>query len=551
MSLRKVGAQLAPGDDPLDQTEAPLPDRRHIALFYQTGQQLPTVDHAKGLYLWDTEGNRYLDGCSGAFAATLGHGDEAVIARARAQLDKVAFAYRTQFLNEPASELANLLAALSPPELNRVFLVNSGSEGVETAIKLARQYWWATGNRGKHFVIARRPSYHGATLGALSCSDYAPLNIPFRSLLLPFQKVSAPYCYHCPLDKEYPSCNVACAHELERLIHVLDPANVAAFIAEPIGGASTGAAVPPDEYFPIIERICHENDVLLIIDDVLTGCGRTGRFYGFQHWNVVPDIVVLSKGLSGGYTPIGAVLAGDDVVRPVVDSGGFQHGHTYAGNPLSAAIAAEVVRQTIERGLIQNAAEMGVHLHKRLHDLKAKYAIIGDVRGRGLLAGIEFVCDRREREPFPSQWYVALAATDIARSRGLLIYPRRSLSGLVGDHVLIAPPLIVDRAGIDEIIGIFDATLGDLTRQLKSFIDEKAAVDDDRTFKRYLAALDVTPDVPTLQELTRDPRADVTWTMQSDELDVAPPESMDGPQPSRRRRSHRPSASPPDPKDET
>ncbi|MFW5739092.1 MAG: aspartate aminotransferase family protein, partial [Myxococcota bacterium] len=326
MSLLKVGNHGLALHDAITEPEAPIPDRRHVALFYQSGKQLPTVSHAKGLYLWDTEGNRYLDGCSGAFSANLGHGDEAVIQRAVEQLGKVAFAYRTQFANEPASELANLLAALSPPELNRVFLVNSGSEGVETAIKLARQYWWAIGDRGKHFVIARRPSYHGATLGALSASDYAPLNVPFRPLLLPMHKVAAPYCYHCPLEKEYPGCNIACAHELEKLIHVLDPENIAAFITEPIGGASTGAAVPPDEYFPIIERICHDNNILLIIDDVLTGCGRTGRFYGFQHWDVVPDIVVLSKGLSAGYTPIGAVLASDDIVRPVVDGGGFQHG---------------------------------------------------------------------------------------------------------------------------------------------------------------------------------------------------------------------------------
>ena len=541
MSLRKAGNHIPPMDDEIEEAAAPIPDGRRVALFYQTGKHLPTVAHAKGLYLWDTDGKRYLDGCSGAFAANLGHGDEHVIRRAKEQLDKVAFAYRTQFENEPANQLANLLAALSPPELNRVFLVNSGSEAVETAIKLARQYWWSLGQGGKHFIIARRPSYHGATLGALSCSDYAPLNIPFRPMLLPFQKVAAPYCYHCPLEKEYPSCNLACAYELERLIQVIDPGNVAAFIAEPIGGASTGAAVPPDEYFPIVERICNENNILLIIDDVLTGCGRTGRFYGFQHWDVVPDIVALSKGLSGGYTPIGAVVASDDIVRPVIDSGGFQHGHTYAGNPLSAAIAAEVVRQTVDRGLIVNAAETGVYLHQCLRELKARYDIIGDVRGRGLLAGIEFVCDRRNREPFPSHWFVALAATEIARNHGLIIYPRRSVSGLTGDHVLIAPPLTIDRSGVDELIDLFDATLSDLTGHLQQFIDKQAAASEDGTFERYVPPAGAEEARESLEKFKEDPNANVTWTMQSDELEVAPVEPTGASQPPRRRSSRPPS----------
>ncbi len=542
MSLRKVGNHVAEVPETED-VDVPVPDGRRVALFYQSTQQLPTVARANGCYLWDTEGKRYVDGCSGAFAANLGHGDAAVIARAKEQLDKVAFAYRTQFANEPADELANLLAALSPPELNRVFLVNSGSEAVETAIKLARQYWWSVGQRGKHFVIARRPSYHGATLGALSCSDYAPLNVPFRPMLLPFQKVAAPFCYHCPLEKEYPSCNIACAHEIERLIHVLDADNIAAFIAEPIGGASTGGAVPPEEYFPIVERICHDNNVLLIIDDVLTGCGRTGQFYGFQHWDIVPDINVLSKGLSGGYTPIGAVVASDDIVRPVVDAGGFQHGHTYAGNPLSAAIAAEVVRQTVERGLVVNAAEVGVYLHERLRELKNRYHIIGDVRGRGLLAGIEFVCDRQNRESFPSHWFVALAATEIARNHGLLIYPRRSLFGLSGDHVLLAPPLIIDRAGIDEIIDLFDATVAELTHHLRHFVDPQATATEDRTHDRYIPATETEATEAHFEGLEEDPLANATFTMQSDELDVTLTDSPDGSKPPPLRISHPPASS--------
>ena len=520
MSIHKIGNRPKPDDvhEHVDQGSV-LPDARRVALFYQTGQRLPTVSHGAGIYLWDTEGKRYLDACSGAFTANIGHGNARVIARAKQQLERVSFAYRTQFENEPACELAGLLAGLSTPELNRVFLVNSGSEAVEAAIKLARQYWWASGERGKHMVIARRPSYHGATLGALSCSDYAPLNIPFRPMLLPVRKIAAPFCYHCPLDKNYPTCGVACAHELDQRIRVLGAENVAAFIAEPIGGASTGAAVPPEEYFPLIERICHDHRVLLIIDDVLTGCGRTGTFFGFDHWNFTPDIVAMSKGLSGGYTPIGACLASDDIVRPVVEGGGFMHGHTLAGNPLSAAVSAEVVKVVVEDGLVSNAREMGITMHERLRELKSRYDVIGDVRGRGLLAGIEFVRDRDAREPFPASWFVALSATELARSRGLIVYPRRSKYGLGGDHILIAPPLIIDRAGIDEMMELLDATLADVTRYLRSFV--RPAVANDRTFERFQPTLDAPPQqVGTLDDIPEVPLANATFTMQSDELEV-------------------------------
>lgn len=475
MSLQKTGRSIRNTEHRVE--DLGIPGSPRSALFYQDKRKLPTAHHGEGIYIYDTEGRQFLDGCSGAIAANIGHGNKRVIAAATEQLNKIAFAYRTQFETEPANQLADLLVRLSPPELTRVFFVNSGSEAVETAVKLARQFWWARGKTGKHLVISRRPSYHGATLGALSCTDYAPLNIPFRPLHLPFPKISAPFCYHCPLQKEYPSCELACAHELERTIRVIGADNIAAFITEPIGGASTGAAVPPDEWFPIIERICHENEILLIADDVLTGCGRTGTFYGFEHWDVTPDIVAISKGLSGGYTPIGAVLASDEIVQPVLDTGGFMHGHTYAGNPLSAAIALEVVKVIIDERLVENSRETGSYMHERLRELMQEFPVIGDIRGRGLLAGIEFVRDRYKREPFPAKWFVALEATEFARDHGLLIYPRRSLYGLAGDHVLICPPLIIDRAGIDDLIERLTAALRDLTKLLERHLEpEKPGV---------------------------------------------------------------------------
>jgi len=429
-------------------------------LFYQDPKPLPMAERGDGIYIYDEQGRGYIDGCSGAISTNLGHNHRRIIEAAKKQMDKICFTYRTQFESRPANELADLLARMGPKELNRVFFVNSGSEAVESCIKLARQYWVAVGKPSKQYVISRTPSYHGATLGALACTSYAPLNIPFRPMTAYSPKVSSPYCYHCPLEKEYPSCNVACARELETAIRMHGAENIAAFIAEPFGGASTGATVPPDEYFPTVERICHDHGILLIADDVMTGCGRTGTFFGFEHWDVTPDLVAVSKGLSGGYAPIGACIATEAIVKPVLEKGGFMHGHTYAGNPLSAAIALEVVRTIIDEDLVGNSRRLGTYLHERLRELKSRFQFIGDVRGRGLFAGIEFVRDRNARDPFAASMQVGQTLTRIAReNHGLLIYPRRSVFGLAGDHVLIAPPLIVDRAGLDELLRRFEATL--------------------------------------------------------------------------------------------
>jgi adenosylmethionine-8-amino-7-oxononanoate aminotransferase len=443
------------------------------------------VSHGDGIYIYDDEGRRYLDGCSGAVTANLGHANRRIRDAAVRQMERIAFAYRLQFENVPARQLAELLVQLSPPELNRVFFVNSGSEAVETAVKLARQYWWAVGERGKALTISRRPSFHGVTLGALALTAYAPLNIPFRPLVAPSPKVSAPFCYHCPLAKSYPDCQIACATELQTAIEIHGADNISAFICEPIGGSSTGAAVPPDEYYPLIERICNENNILLIVDDVMTGVGRTGTFYGYEHWDITPDIVAISKGLSAGYSPVAAILASDTIVEPVLGSGGFMHGHTHAGNPLSCAIALEVVRTIVEDRLVENARDVGTYLHEKLRELPEEYQVIGDIRGRGLMAGLEVIRDRASRTPFPANWLVALELTEIARGHGLLLYPRRSLHGLAGDHVLIAPPLTIDRKGIDELVAHLTAALDDLTKVLQRYLEKETGDYEAATIERY------------------------------------------------------------------
>lgn len=522
MSLKKIGHR-SPSDYSRSTTrkkksgsDEGIPGLNKSFLFYQDKSRLPTASHGMGIYIYDTDGKEYLDGCSGAVAANLGHRNERINKAAVEQLGKIAFAYRKQFDNEPADQLAELLVRLSPPELNRVFFVNSGSEAVETAMKVARQYWWCTGQKGKYLVLSCRPSYHGATMGALATTDYAPLNIPFVSMTGTPPKVSAPFCYHCPLNLSYPECGVACAKELETTIQMYGADNIAAFIAEPIGGSTTGAAVPPDEYFPIVERICHEHDVLLLIDDVMAGCGRTGTFYGYAHWDITPDIVATSKGLSGGYSPIGAIITADYLVEPILESGGFMHGHTFAGNPLSAAIAREAIQVILDEKLVERSGEYGVYLHGRLHQLKAKYPIIGDVRGRGLFAGVEFVRDREHRTPFPANWYVALEATEIARDNGLLIYPRRSLYGLTGDHVLIAPPLTIEREEIDILVRRFDMTLEKLSELLRQYLIAEKEQYQDQTIERYRVANDL-PDyaVGEIDEVGPVEDANVTGSMES------------------------------------
>lgn len=444
-------------------------------LFYQSGAALPTIERGEGIYLWDKDGKKYIDSCSGCFAANVGHGDPRLLNAAKAQLDKIAFAYRTQFENDPANQLAELLSEMSPKHLNRVFLVNSGSEAVESCIKLARQYWWAKGQKKKSKIISRRPSYHGSTLGALALTSYHDLNVPFETMVVPSPKVSAPFCYRCPLGKTYPSCKMACAHELEQVIAREGAENIAAFITEPIGGASTGGAVPPDEWFPIVEKICRKNEILFIVDEVLTGCGRTGAFYAFEHWGAKPDLVSIAKGISAGYSPVGACIARPEIVDVVVKSGGFMHGHTLAGNPLSAAISVASLQIIAEDRLIKNAAKVGAYFQAQLKMMAAKYSFIGDVRGKGLLAGLEFVADRNTKTPFTRETSVGTKATAIARGLGLLIYPRRSIFGREGDHISLAPPLNVTQAQIDEIVALLDRTLQDVGVWLATLETKDAA----------------------------------------------------------------------------
>lgn len=425
-------------------------------LFYQTRKKLPLIEKAHGIYMWDSMGKGYIDGCSGAVITNIGYGNPRINRVVARQAEKTYFAYRLHFENEPAVRLAQKLAEHSAPHLNRVFYVSGGSEAIESAMKLCRQYFYNKGEGCRHKFISRTPSYHGATLGALALTSYAPLEIPFRPLIQAFPKIPAPYCYRCVYHKTYPACNLECAWVLEKAILEEGPKNIAAFVVEPIVGASIGALVPPEDYFEIIQKTCKKYGIFLILDEVMTGFGRTGRLFAYEHWNVVADIVVLSKGMAAGYYPLGAMIAREEIVDEVLSKEGFAHGHTYCGNPMACAVGLEVLNVILENDLPGNAARMGAVLKAGLNELANRHEIIGQVRGRGLLLAIELVRNRDTREPFPTEQNVHFLVVDEAFDEGLIIYPRRPIDGLKGDHFLVAPPLIITEEEVHEVLNRLD-----------------------------------------------------------------------------------------------
>jgi adenosylmethionine-8-amino-7-oxononanoate aminotransferase len=323
-------------------------------------------------------------------------------------------------------------------------------------------------------VISRFPSYHGATLGALAITGYDPLTIPFEPMMRSMPKVPAPRAYLDGLDPDDEATGLHYANMLEEKILEEGPDTVLAFFVEPVGGASTGALVPPKGYMERVQEICREYGVLLILDEVMTGAGRTGKFLAGEHWNMEPDIVVMSKGFAAGYVPLGAMAAHDRLIEPVLDSGGFQHGYTYAGNPLACAAGLAVIEEIERQGMIANAEAMGALLKSRLEDLMQRYAIIGDVRGMGLLTAFEFVSDRHTMTPLPASLAAYNRFVDIAYEKGLIVYSRRTRGGYEGDHILVCPPMIVNENQIDEIIEILDASLREFTTEVQVALPQSA-----------------------------------------------------------------------------
>jgi adenosylmethionine-8-amino-7-oxononanoate aminotransferase len=435
-------------------------------LFYQSGTIRPMLDRAEGVYLFDTSGKRYLDGSSGAMVSNIGHSNPHVLTAMKAQMDKATFGYRLHFQTEPAERLAQMTADLMPAGLDRVFFVSGGSEAVESTLKLARQYALTQGQVGRWKVISRYPSYHGCTLGALALTGYDPLTEPFAPMMRAMPKIAAPRCYLDNDNLDDPARGLKYAELLRTEIIAQGPDTVLAFIMEPVGGASTGALVAPDSYYARVREICDEFGILLIYDEVMTGAGRTGKFVASEHWGITPDIVALSKGFAAGYAPLGAMVARREIVDAVLGAGGFQHGFTYAGNPLACSAGVAVLEVLQRENLIENAAVMGDVLKARLTGLMDRFPFIGDVRGKGLLLAFELVCDRATMAPLPKGLNAFTRLVDLAYERGLIIYARRSRGGYDGDHFLVCPPLIITRAQIDEIIGTLTESLDAMAAEM-------------------------------------------------------------------------------------
>jgi hypothetical protein len=434
------------------------PARRYpdTGVFYRAlDREFPMAVRGEGCWLIDDKGRRYLDACGGAYVANLGHGATEVTDAIAAQIRKVSYVNGTAFTNEPAEELAAELRTLNPKGLDFAYFLSSGSEAVEAALKLARQYWVETGKPGKHKIIARTPGYHGNTLLALSASAREHYKKMYGPWLVPVTMIGAPYPYRCA-----PDSPAMTAQALEDAILKEGADSVAAFIAEPVGGSSTGGSVPPSGYYKRVREICDRHGVLFIADEVLCGSGRTGTWTALEQFGVLPDIMTLGKGLSGGYVPLSAVVASRRILDPIArGSGAFKHAQTFSHSPVICAAGLAAVSYIKKHGLIRRCADMGGVLHRKLQPL-LELPSVGDVRGRGLLAGLEFVADKKTKAPFPRKLKFAETFAAAALDAGLVIWPNvGQADGENGDLVMAAPPFIITEAEIDELVSRFKTAL--------------------------------------------------------------------------------------------
>lgn len=417
--------------------------------------------------MWDTKGKRYLDASSGPVITNLGHGNAHVLEAMREQAEKICFASRAVFENQPNIDLARRLVELAGPGFDQAFIVSGGSEATEAAIKLARQHAHAIGETKRWKVLARNPGYHGASLGAVSVTGDPESESVFAPVTRVMPKIPAPFSYRLPENHDVDSYARHCANALEETIRKEDPDSILAFIMEPVGGLATGGLVAPDHYYSTIREICDRYGVLLIFDEVMSGAGRTGTFLSAEHWpDARPDMVTLAKGVAAGYTPLGVVLTPNRLVEPVIATGGFLHGHTYSANPLSCAVGLAVLDEMIAGDLMANAKRMGDYLVRELKGAAEASRIIGDIRGKGLLLAAELVRDKESKEILPHHCQAVYRLLDIATEKGLLLYTRKTAGGAFGEWVMITPPLTISKAEADELVRLFEDAVNTLELEL-------------------------------------------------------------------------------------
>jgi adenosylmethionine-8-amino-7-oxononanoate aminotransferase len=422
---------------------------RHI------GQSYPVAASGQGLFIRDAGGKEYIDASGGAAVSCLGHSHPDVLAAMREQLDKLAYAHTSFFTTQAAEELADDLVARAPAGIGHVFFASGGSEAIEAALKLARQYFVERGQPQRRHIVARRQSYHGITLGALAAGGRAFQREAFAPLLIETHHVSPVYAYRERRVDETPQAyGERLAQELEGEIEALGGDTVIAFVAETVVGATLGAAPAVPGYFRRVRDICDRHGILLILDEVMCGMGRTGTLHACEQEGVSPDLMAIAKGLGGGYVPIGALMMQDKVFAAIADgSGAFQHSHTFMGHPLACAAALAVQRVIRRDDLLANVRAQGAYLARRLNERFGNHPFVGDVRGRGLFLGVELVADRGTKEPFDPALKLNARVKREAMARGLMVYPMGgAVDGVRGDHVLLAPPFIVDAPVLDTIV---------------------------------------------------------------------------------------------------
>ncbi len=445
---------------------------QHMEYAYPTGnvfyrklaRTYPLVSRGEGIYLFDENGKRYIDGSGGAIVVNVGHGQKEIIKKMIEEMGAVDYIHGTQFTAKSIERYAEALAKVLPSGLGKVYFLSGGSESVEASIKLARQFHLESGQSQRWRVIARWHSYHGNTIGALSLTGRIGMRRPYLPLLIDFPHFPPPYCYRCAFGLAYPECEVECAKALENLIQMEGAETISGVILEPVLGATIGAVVPPDEYLPLIEGICRRYGILLIDEEVMTGMGRTGKWFAVDHWNVTPDIMVLGKGMSGGYFPISAMVTRSEFVDRLKEkTGGFVHGHTFSHHPVACAVGLAVLQFIQENGLIERSRQRGAYLLKRLEELKS-FPFVGDVRGRGLMAAVEFVRDQDSKDPFQRSERFTERVVDMAFANGLVVYSGTGfVDGLNGDMIMVGPPFVIEENQIDEIIDILKKSFAQLS----------------------------------------------------------------------------------------
>jgi adenosylmethionine-8-amino-7-oxononanoate aminotransferase len=442
--------------------------KNRSAVFYRDlHNPPPVIVRGEGMYIEDASGRRYLDASANAGVVAIGHG-RTEIARALAEAgERITFVYNANFTHPWQEELAQAILGLAPANMAGVYFVSGGSEANESAWKLARQYHVERGRPGKYKAISRQQSFHGVTLGALSLSGRPSWRQLYAPMLLPVTQIAAPYRYRCVQCAAAPDCTLDCADQLEQAILREGPDTVAAFFAEPVVGTSATGLVPHPDYYRRIREICDRHDVLFVADEVLCGYGRTGRPFAIGAWNVEPDIITMGKALGSGYAALGAMVVSEKVREAFVEgTGRFVHGLTYSGMPASCFVGLKVFEIMTREGLFNRPAEIGAQLMAGLRALADKHAVIGEVRGRGLLIGLEFVADRTTREPLPESFGFTARLVRALRDRGVLVAagaPQSNL-GRHGDHIQISPPFIITEKEVFDIVESVDSALSDVMR---------------------------------------------------------------------------------------